>query len=134
MRAARWLHFRHGFGAIAAALIAAAISFTAIGDSRAQNPPPDKRAQKKPPAKPVVRAPIRGAIKGPVLPNRNVITPGARPFPRGPLPGLPQNARTIPNGVNPNAVNPNLRGPGGFAARDPRTPGKRFTPGPGMPK
>src|SRR5947209_19550232 len=94
MRAARWLHFRHGFGALAAALVAGSISFAAISDSRAQNPPQNEHKQKKPPPKPAVRAPIRGAIKGPLVPNRNVVAPGPRPFfRRGPLPGknTPQN-------------------------------------------
>ncbi|MBV8839482.1 MAG: S8 family serine peptidase [Alphaproteobacteria bacterium] len=153
MRAARWLHFRHGLGAIAAALIAVSISLTAISDSRAQNPPPDKRAQKKPPPKPVVRAPvvrapIRGAIKGPVVPNRTVVAPTGRPpIGRAPMlgPNAPINARTVPNGINPNArtfpnginpgaVSPNFRGPGGFAARDPRALGNRFNTAPGLPK
>ena len=86
MRAARWLHFRHGLGAIAAAVIAATISIAAVSDSRAQNPPPDKRAQKKPPAKPAVRPPLRGAIKGPVIPNRSVVGPAMRaPIGRAPV-------------------------------------------------
>jgi len=143
MRAARWLHFRHGFGAIAAALIAASVSLVAVNDSRAQNPPPDKRAQKKPPAKPAARAPIRGAIKTPVVPNRNMVGPGTRaPFGRNPVlgPNAPQNARTFPNGATPNFRQP------GLAARDPRAFGNRpnttlnrgLNPGlgrgPGLPK
>lgn len=148
MRAAGLHRFGHRFGAIAAALIAAAVAFGVATDSRAQNQQ-DPRAQKKAaPKAPLVRAPIKGAIKGPVPLNRNVVVPGMHPgLPRGPMPGpnaLPQNARTLPNGVSPNGVapnaagpnriNPNLRAPGGFAARDPRALGKGLNAGPGLAK
>jgi len=122
MRAARWLHFRHGLGAIAAALIATSISFAVIGSSHAENQPQKQRAQKKPPPKP------RAVVKGPNAPNRNANAPGARPeMRRGPTPGPnapPQNARTQPNGTGPN-----FRAPG-LAGRDPGAQG--LNPGPGM--
>jgi subtilase family protein len=123
MRAARWLHFRHGLGAIAAALIAASISFGVIGSSQAESQPPQKRVQKKAPPKPAARAQPRGTVKGPNAPRPNAVGPGPRPeMSRGPK-ALPQNVRTQPNGAGPN-----FRGPG-VAARDPRRPNLNGGPG-----
>src|SRR5258708_4032618 len=139
MRAARWHQFGHrlgaiGLGAIAAPLIAATMTFGAPSDARAQNQQQDPRAHKKPPPKAApVRPAFKGAVKGPVPLNRNVVVPGMRPgFRRGPMfgPGaLPQNARTIPNGVNPR-----FRAPGAFVARDPRGFSKGLSAGPGLTK
>jgi hypothetical protein len=133
MRAARRHHFGHHLGAVAAALIGLAIALGTVSDSRAQNQPQDPRASKKPPPKAApVRPAIKGAIKAPIPLNRNLVAPRVLPgVPRGPMPGagaLPQNARTMPNGVNPN-----LRTPG-VAARDPRALEKGMNAGPGLAK
>jgi len=109
MRPVGRARFQLNGAAIAAALIAVAVAIGSAGDTRAQNPPKDPRAQKK--------APIKGLIKAPIQPlKRNAIgvPPGMnRPGLRGPALGphaLPQNARTTPNVANPGLKGPNATG------------------------
>src|SRR5262245_30280636 len=103
MRLRYWALGR-GAGAVAAALLVAAIGFGAIDAPRAQNQPQDYRAQKK-------------GAKGPVQPLRRGASgvpqayPGRVGIPRAPLGvgALPPNAR-----IAPQVTSPGLRGaPGG---------------------
>ena len=113
----RYRALGRGAGAVAAALLIAAIGFGSINASRAQSQPQDYRAQKK-------------ASKGPVQPLRKgaigapQVFPGRAAIPRAPLgPGaLPQNARTAPQvtgpglraapGASPRGLRPNTLGTG----------------------
>src|SRR5256885_16233392 len=77
--------------AVAAALFVAAIALGSPGNSHAQTPPKDQRAQKKAPF-----------AKGPIPPRKGPLAVGPNPFisPHRPAPRpgpLPQGARIAPN-------------------------------------
>ena len=131
----RYRALGRGAGAVAAALLIAAIGFGSINASRAQNQPQDYRAQKK-------------ASKGPVQPLRKgaigapQVYPGRAAIPRAPLGAgaLPQNARTAPPLTSPGlraapggpapALRPNALGKGPGPANF--GPGSRFGTQPGI--
>lgn len=103
--------------AIAAALFVVAGAFALSGESHAQYPPNDPRAQKKAPP------PAKGPTQMRKGPMGNATVGPNRMGPRGPMvgPGGPQGPHLGPN-AQPNmrgAGAPNMRGPG-LANRDPR--------------
>lgn len=122
MRLLRHPALRQRAGAVAAALLVAALGFASIGDTRAQNNL-DQRAKKALPQKGPVQAPRKTFVNPMAGPNRIGMPP------RVPGAGAHalQNPRTPPNVVNPNINKGPSTGPANTKSLNP-TAAKSLNP------